>query len=128
MLPELRKTLEDDVLSRGDLSHQYATSIQEAIVRYAGVLEDREDEFTKSIRNPVIWFREGVRMIVGLPLSLLGWLGALSEKSVSTLTSSKVFRIFSALVGIVGFVSAVMGIVLGWEQFLTMIKSWLHAF
>lgn len=128
MLPELRKTLEDDVLSRGDLAHQYAVSIQEAIIRYAGVLEDRESDLLRSIQNPVIWFREGVRMILALPLSVLGWLGALSEKSVSALTSSKVFRFISALVGIVGFVSAVMGIVLGWEQFQTMVKGWFDAF
>jgi hypothetical protein len=127
MLPELRKTFEDDVLRRSDLPHQYAVSIQEAVIRYDGVLEDREDEILKNIRNPVIWFREGVRMIVALPVSLLGWLGALSEKSVLTLTSSKVFRIFAAVVGFVSFVSAVMGITLGWEQFHTMVRGWFNA-
>jgi len=128
MLPELRKTLEDSVLSRGDLAHQYAVSVQESIIRYAGVMEDRESEFLKGIRNPVIWFREGIRIIVALPLTILEWLGALSEKSASSLISSHAFRLFSAFISIVSFVSAVMGIALGWEQFNAMVKSWLDAF
>jgi len=128
MLPELRKTLDDSVLSRGDLAKQYAVSLQETIIRYVGVMEDMENEYFKSIRNPVMWFRDGIRVIVALPLSILGWLGVLSEKSVSSLISSKEFRLVTAFVGIVSFVSAVMGIALGWEQFQAMLKGWLNAF
>lgn len=128
ILPELRKTLEDKFLSRGGLAQQYAFSLQETIIRYGGVLEDRENEFFKSIRNPVVWFREGIRIIVALPLSILEWFGILSEKSVSALISSKAFRLCTAFFGIVSFVSAVMGIALGWEQFQAMLKGWLDAF
>ena len=128
MLPELRKTLEDDVLSRGNLAHQYAVSLQETILRYVGVLEDREGEFYKCTRNPVIWFREGIRIIVALPLSTLEWLGALSDKRVSALISSKGFGLLTAFISLVSFVSAVMGIVLGWNQFQAMLTGWLKAF
>ena len=128
MLPELRKTLENDVLSRGDLAHQYAVTLQETILRYVGVLEDKESELFKSIRNPVIWFREGIRIIVALPLSILEWLGALSDKTVSALISSKAFRLITAFISLVGFVSAVMGIVLGWNQFQSMLRGWLKVF
>jgi hypothetical protein len=128
MLPDLRKALQDRVLSRGDLAQQYAVSLQEAIIRHVGVMEDRENEYFKSIRNPVIWFREGIRIIVALPLSILEWLGVLSEKSVSSLISSRAFRLCTAFVGIVCFVSAVMGIALGLEQFQAMLKGWLDAF
>jgi len=127
ILPELRKTLEDKVLSR-DIARQYAVSLQEKIILYVGVLEDRENEFFKSIRNPVIWFREGIRVIVALPLSILEWLGVLSEKSVSALITSKAFRLCTAIVSIVSFVCAVMGIALGWGQFQAMLKGWLDAF
>jgi hypothetical protein len=128
MLPKLRETLEDDVLSRGDLAHQYAVSLQETILRYVGVLEDKESEFFKSIRNPVVWFREGIRIIAALPLSILEWLGALSDRTVSSLISSKAFRFLTAFISLVGFVSAVMGIVLGWNQFQAMLRGWLKAF
>jgi hypothetical protein len=128
MLPELRKTFDDDVLNRGDLAHQYAIAIQEAIVRYVGNLDDIEQEYIKNLRNPFIWFREGVRAIVSFPVSILGWLGALSERTVSALISSKSFQFVSALVGIVGFISAVMGIALGWDQFKKMVLDWFNTF
>ncbi len=127
MLPELRKALEDDYSRNGDLANQYALSIQEAIIRYAGVMEDRESEIVKSIRNPVVWFREGIRIIVALPLSILKWLGALTEKSFIALTSSKVFHLIAAVVSVVSFVSAFMGIALGWDQFQVMVKGWFNA-
>jgi hypothetical protein len=128
MLPELRNTLEDDVLSRGNLAHQYADSLQDMILRYIGVLEDRESEFFKYIRNPVIGFREGIRIIVALPLTILEWLGALSDKTVSALISSKGFGLLTAFISLVGFVSAVMGIVLGWNQFQAILRDWLKVF
>jgi hypothetical protein len=128
MLPELRMTLESNFLSRGDLTRQYAVSLQETILRYIGVLEDRDNELFKCIRNPVAGFREGVRIIMALPLSILEWLGALSDKTVSALISSRVFKLLTAFISLVGFVSAVIGIVLGWNQFLLILRGLIKSF
>jgi hypothetical protein len=128
ILPELRRALEDVVLRRSHLSREYANSLQETILRYVGVLEDRESEFLGFIRNPVIGFREGIRIIVALPLSILGWLGALSDRTVSTLISSQGFGLLTGLISLVSFVSGLMGIMLGWDEFREMLWGLLKAF
>jgi hypothetical protein len=120
LLPELRRALADPILSRS-LAEQYHSAISEALLRYAGSLEQRTENVHSELRNPVIWLREGVRWIVALPLTMLSWVGLLSPGRARAISYGGVFRVVSAIVTLVGFVSAVMGIVLGWSQF----KSWL---
>lgn len=124
MLPDLRHALDDSILSGGPVVNQYSMALQDTIVRHLGSLHDQDDFNDKALRNPVVWLREGVRTVVALPLTLLGWLGALGESTVSRLLSGRTFKAVSAFVAVVGFVSAVMGIVLGWEQFVQMVLTW----
>jgi hypothetical protein len=121
MLPELRNALNDSVLSNSQLVHQYSMALQDTLIRHLGSLHDLGEVNNHALRNPVIWLREGVRVITALPLTLLGWLGALSETTVTRLTSGRFFKTISSFAALVGFVSAVMGVVLGWEQFTQMV-------
>lgn len=120
ILPDLRNALEDSILSDSPVVHQYSRALQDALVRHLGSLHDHDELNNKALHNPVIWIREGVRVITALPLTLLGWLGALSEATVVRLTSGRFFKGISAFAATVGFVSAVMGVALGWEQFTKM--------
>lgn len=124
LLPELQRSLTDQLPS-GDLANQYAMALQEALVRHLGTLHDREVDLAKSIRNPLTWLREGVRAIVALPLNVLSWLGVLSEVTVGRITASKYFSALSGLAALIGFVSAVVGLVTGWRQFQNVVVSWL---
>ncbi|QNB09252.1 hypothetical protein G5S34_22520 [Herbaspirillum frisingense] len=125
MLPEMRKAFEDDYLARTQLGYQYGAAIQETIIRYAGALADQREELDRKIRNPVIWFREGIRILMALPISIIGWLGAMSERTVSSIVGSRGFALVTAFASIIGFLSAVIGIALGWEQFNEMVLRWL---
>jgi len=117
MLPDLRNAFDDSILSGSSIVHQYSMALQDTLIRHLGSLHDLDELNDKALRNPVIWLREGVRVITALPLTLLGWLGALSETTVTRLTSGRFFKGVSAFAALVGFVSAVMGVALGWEQF-----------
>lgn len=128
ILPELRRTFGDEVLSRGDLSHQYSMLLNETLTRHAGTLSDLREDLTRSIKNPIIWLREGVRALIALPLSLLGWLGVLSEMTISRMTGSKFFEGLSGLAAVVGFASAVMGIAVGWHEFVQLVTAWWRKF
>ena len=128
LLPELRRTLEDNLLSGGNYSHQYGMLLQETLIRHLGTLHDREDTLARSLKNPLTWLREGVRAIVALPLSSLAWVGLLREATVGRITGSKIFRVLSGFAAVVGFVSAVMGIALGWEQFVEITAGWWRRF
>jgi hypothetical protein len=102
--------------------------LQETLVRHLGTLSDRRELLARSIKNPIIWLREGVRALIALPLSILGWLGVLSERAVGRITGSKIFGGLSGLAGAVGFVSAVMGVVLGWDKFAQLVTVWWKGF
>lgn len=122
MLPELRKSIEDDILSRS-LADQYANALQEALVRYIGTVEDILEEERREMQNPVIWLREGIRGIISIPMLILSWLGVISETTAFNISSSFFFRILAGLVATVGFVSAIVTIALGWKQFREMITK-----
>lgn len=117
ILPELRRAFNDDLLSRGDLPHNYASLLQDTLVRHIGSLSDRRDSLMRSLRNPLIWLRGGIRALMTLPLSILASVGILSENFVVRMTESKPFRWLSGFVGLVGFVSAIMSIAIGWSDF-----------
>lgn len=123
MLPELRRAYEDSLLSN-NLAHQYATTIQEVLIRHAGTLEDRREAHLNQLRNPLIWFREGVRAVIAFPLSVLSWAGVLSVRAVGAITQSATFNVISGLVGLLTLLSAIMSIALGWQEFVKLVNAW----
>jgi hypothetical protein len=129
MLPDLRNALDDEILGRGQVARQYATTIGDVLVRHVGTLREADADLVRAIRNPIIWFREGIRAIVTVPIQLIGWLGALSEGTVAHLAGSRPISLISAIVAIASFVSAIMGIVLGWNEFSKLVTTlWRRIF
>lgn len=122
MIPDLRRCLEDDLLSR-NLAHQYMNALQEAIVRYVGSIEDDRSDIINEIKNPVKWLRNGIRDIVAVPAYLLGWFGIISESTLQRWVSSLIFSVISGVVALAGFASAIVTIVIGWEQFVTVMGN-----
>lgn len=126
MLPELRSTFEDSLLSSSHTARQYSMTLQDTLIRNIGILDDSYELNTKFLKNPIIWLREGARILTAFPLTVLAWLGAMSENTLTRITTSAVFKVISAIVAIIGLISAVMGIALGWEQFNNMVIIWLQ--
>lgn len=124
MLRELRHALNDSVLSRGDLPTQYTRTLQDTLVRYIGTLDDVREGIVSALKNPLVWLGEGVRVVIALPFSVLAWLGMMSQRRADLITAGGIFKLASGLVGTIGFLSGVMGIVLGWDQFLSFLKTW----
>jgi len=122
VLPELRKALNDDLLP-DRLAGEYANLLQEALVRYVGTLEDTLEKQQREMKNPVIWLREGIRGILSFPMLLLSWLGVISTTTALSISSSPWFRLLSGFMAFVGFVGAIVGIALGWKQFIEMITK-----
>ncbi len=120
MLPDLREAFENNFPSVGLIS-QYSNSLQEAIIRYIGSIEDGIEEQKSKIKNPFIWLREGFRKIIAFPLSILGWLGIITEFTVYKITSNFIFKTVSGIVAFLGFLSAIVTLVLGWKDFYAFI-------
>lgn len=124
MLPDLQRSLSDSTLSRGDLPQQYASAIQHALVRHLGSLDDLSETISRALKNPFFWLREGVRTLLSTPLALLEWAGIISGSWLSQITSNYLFKALSGISALIGLFSALMGILLGWDQFVTLVKAW----
>jgi hypothetical protein len=126
MLPELRQTLSDPLLSSiSRLAPEYAQTLEEVLIRHLGVLEERAESLQKKLRNPVTDFREGVQLILFVPFYLISWLGILSTNKLRALSRKPIPKILSGVVALVGFLSAVVGLVIGWSDFVKIISRLL---
>lgn len=123
MLPELRREFESRLVSDSPLVGHYVNALQEAIVRYIGTLDDLEEQHSKEIRNPAIWLRGGIRTAIALPITILSWFGLISEGTLRAITRNLLFRALAAIVGVIGFVSAIISIVLGWKPFVALLAK-----
>lgn len=122
-LSELRTYLSDELLSRSNLPRQYHALIEDALLRHEGTLNERARRNASALRNPVRWFAEGTQAVLASPLWLLESLGILPQRLAGRIRGSQLFAILSGGVAAVGFLSAVVGLVTGWEQFIVIAKQ-----
>jgi hypothetical protein len=122
-LAEIRKYLSDSYLSGTDLPAQYGALIDDALLRHHGTLAERRRFNSGSLKNPFTWLAVGTQKLLAAPLWLLASLGVLSREVASRVASSSAFRVLSGVAATVGFVSAVVGLVTGWEQFIVIARS-----
>jgi hypothetical protein len=123
VLMEIRKCFTDDVLSRGDLPAQYHALLEDALLRHEGTVRERIRLNTQSLFNPLKWFTRGVRVLLGLPVWVLESVGLISKASGDRFKSSRFFQFASGVAALVGFISAVIGLVTGWEPFLVLARK-----
>ena len=125
-LPETR-----NVLSNFNNSIMMARYNQEAqdcddmFIRHLGTLELAEKNLRKSFFNPFADFAEGVKLIITFPIILLKWFGFVSEEKSRKIKKNFAIKIIDFVVTTVGFISGVMAIIMGWSEFLEMIKNFL---
>lgn len=103
-------------------AHDYAAMLQEAVIRRGGVLQFQLDNIGRKATNPLVWFTRGVQWLIAMPLLVLVSIGIVSSSAISRVSSSPLFRVISGLVALIGLVSAVIGIITGWEPFVLFIR------
>jgi hypothetical protein len=116
-LPEIQRGFTGSFLF--EQAQGYTQILSDALLRFGGVLEDRIEAAQAEVRNPVSSFREGVAVILRLPLDILHWLG-LKQKPVSA--GGAVSRTLSGAISLLALLSAVVSLIAGWEpttQFVT---------
>lgn len=117
LLPSLRRS----VGSHG-LWQEYSNLIFECLIRYMGVLDDECQEASRELKNPIIWFREGIKLILGIPFSILASLDIIGTSAVIAIMRSRIFRFISSIAALLSFISAIVGLVIGWDQFIELLK------
>jgi len=122
VLPEIRKCLSDRMFSK-DLLGQYASLLDEALIRYQGSLFDGHRQALATAKNPVEWLAAGIRSVLAAPLWFLAAAGVLPRSFASRVAGSAIYRVLAGLVATIGFISAVVGLVSGWEQFTNILRN-----
>jgi len=123
MLPELHRTLNSDLLVFSRLVSDYGQVLQEMLVRHLGVLNEDRNDIKSEMQNPFKAFRSGIQFVLLLPAYIVNWFGLTTDSLLWRLSRNTLFKIISGIVAIVGFISAVVSLVLGWKEFIIIVKS-----
>lgn len=125
-LPETRNILNDvDNLIMRMRYNQEAQNCDDMFIRHLGTLELAEKNQRKSLFNPFADFAEGVKLIITFPILLLKWFGFVSDERSRKIKKNFAIKIIDFVVTTVGFISGFMAIIMGWSEFLEMIKNFL---
>jgi hypothetical protein len=111
-------------------------SVDDCLLRYIGHLEEYQKDTQRNLRNPIIWFREGFREILSIPIFILSWFGIISNRTLNsikdsliykvTLNSIKdslIYKVTSGLIALVTLVSGIVTIIVGYDQTLKFINK-----
>jgi len=111
----------------GDQINFFADSIQESIVRYSGSLEDQQIINERNLKNPLQWINEGIGAILKIPLDILYTFKLLSLSTVQSITGSTLFKVIKLCAFILGLISAIMTIYMGWDNFWELISNKIYS-
>lgn len=124
-LPELRTAISEKQNSIMAMRlSKSITDCDDMFVRHIGTLTPQIDATRKEAKNPFSCFAEGVRTIIALPILLLKWFGVISGTTSVRLKSNWIVKVISVFVTLIGFVGSVITIIIGWEQFVEVLKKW----
>lgn len=94
-----------------------------SFLRKMGIIDELQKKEIKRLLNPIYDLTSGIKVLLGIPLDILFSVGLLSFKSITKLKDSILFKLFSGLISILTFLSVVITIVIGWNQFIEIIKG-----
>lgn len=102
------------------------TGIDDVLLIYMGAIDNEIEVNMSEIKNPMIWLREGVRLIVTLPISLMYWSGLIRYSTYNSLSNNFFTKFISFLVVVIGLVSSIVTIATGYIPFWDIIKKFYN--
>jgi hypothetical protein len=93
------------------------------MLRFVGVLEGSEKDINKNLRNPLVWFLEGVRLVITSPLYLLYSFGLLGSSTVERISESPFARFISGIIALIGFLASLVQILQGWDDVVKLLRT-----
>lgn len=129
IIPEIR---EAESMSGNSIMMERVSQLigtcNDALQRHVGNLDRELDTERKGIFNPFICFREGVRFILGLPVLVLYWSGFVSTRTISAARVSSIFKFISGVITLIGLISSIITILLGWNEVSDIIVRFWNLF
>lgn len=110
----------------GQIENFDVTSVDDCLLRYLGLTQDYKKDTEKNIKNPIIWFREGIKTILSIPIFILSWFGLLSHRTFDNILDSAIYKILTGIVALVTFTSGLVTIIVGYDQTIVFINRLLQ--
>ena len=107
----------------GTVENFDVSSTDDCLLRHSGVVEDLISQVKQKLKNPVIWFQEGFKQIISIPIYLLNWFGIINSTTTTRLVRNRVYSVFVGIGGIVTFISGLVTIVQGKKGALLLFDS-----
>src|ERR1700730_1384639 len=105
MLPRLRRPFtEANYFNRCD---ELAKMLDETLIRHLGSLIGYKCSANTRVRNPLHWFLCGVEQVISVPIYFFQIFGVMSRITVSAIQRSRLFKIVSALIMLLGLIASV---------------------
>lgn len=124
IMPEIRTALSNIGYSpMEERINQLMGLCEDSLRRHIGNLERTIEQEKKGLWNPVTCVGECIRWIVGLPVDILQWAGLYNSNRNRRIKASAIFRILSNLGVIVGLISSIVSVMLGWDEVVTIIAN-----
>jgi hypothetical protein len=101
-------------------------STDDSLLRYIGNLEEIINQVQKKIKNPIIWFQEGIQSIISLPLHILSWFGIISKQLIYKVKGNIIFKLFTGITGLIAFISGIITIIVGKDEAIEILKKLFH--
>lgn len=123
-LPEMRSGLyqEGGSLMRTRFN-QSMCMCDDMFHRHDGSLR-RQIEYCEERKfNPFYCFAEGVRLIISFPIAVLEWMGIISDSRSGIITGSRIFKFIEGIGVVVGLISSVVTILLGYEEIVALLSK-----
>jgi len=121
LLPEINHGLNDGITQR--MAFKHMEMLDGALMRFLGNSDDMAESWRKKFANPFHVFSRGANMIFTLPIIMLLEFGLISKKIYSALVDSLLFRLFVFSITIIGLISGIITIILGWEEFTSIVSK-----
>lgn len=98
-------------------------AVDNCLIRYVGNMEESIELVVKKMKNPIVWFREGFKEVISLPIYILNWFGLIPDNVLRKVSSNVLYNIITSIGGFIAFISAIVTIIQGRQQCLEFIYS-----
>lgn len=107
----------------GSIQDFDVNSVDDSLLRYIGYLNEYQKDTLRNLKNPFIWFREGFREILSIPIFILSWFGIISNRTLNSIKDSLIYKVVSGLFALVTLISGIVTIIVGYDQTLKFINK-----
>jgi len=105
------------------ISSQRCHLVLDTLLRYDGWIVEFHSKTVKSIFNPLVLLKDGIKRVLSIPFLILKTLGVISNNLLLNIRENYLFNLISSIITLIGIVSGLMTIILGWDETLSIISN-----